>query len=401
MIEQKAEIEEPKTSEKTPANDSTAATATTQHALEDSDEEVDTQLSTYNPLTSGSRLRSKENEDEARVVKPARKLTMLNIPKVSELVGAKSGLNSSEEKSKMIKFYVTKLPNILGIQSQCFDKQRYNCAEEEKAYKGYTHNIIRWRYKKDASGELVRDAQGNLVRESNARFIKYSDGSMHLQVGNERFEIDSHPADHSYVYLSQRARLAGGQDVTVLESQGMPIAAKLMTRPSSLQSAAHKSLTLALRQKTMKQARMKEYSTHQDPEKMKQEKIKMKNDLYKDANRRRSGTTRRRVGMNRSYLDDEDDAYESTNVGYMKKSIKGGYDSYADDSESDGGAAWEKERMLKSNKGGAKRGRQESSSEDDNNIFGSDSDDDDEDEVFARSRKRQVKSSQAIDSDSD
>lgn len=188
--------------------------------------------------------------------------------------------------------------------------------------------------------------------------------------------------------------------MTVLESQGMPIAAKLMTRPSSLQSVAHKNLTLALRQKTMKQVRMKEYSTHQDPEKMKQEKIKMKNDLYKDANRRRSSGPRKRVGMNRSYLDDEDDAYESTNVGYMKKSIKGGYDSYGDDSESDGGA-WERDRMLKANKSGAKRGKQEISSGDDDNIFGSDSDDDEDEEVFARSRKRQVKSSQAIDSDSD
>lgn len=166
MQEQKVE---PKTTDK---NESTTTTQQQPHALEDSEEEADTQLNTYNPLTGGSRHKSREKKDEnAKETPPARELTMLNIPKVSVLAGAKSGLNINNEEKK-IKFYVSKLPNILGIQSQCFDKERYDGDEEEKSYKGYTHNIIRWRYKKDATGELLRDAQGDLVRESNARFIK-------------------------------------------------------------------------------------------------------------------------------------------------------------------------------------------------------------------------------------
>lgn len=37
-------------------------------------------------------------------------------------------------------------------------------------------NTLRWRYAKDANGNLRYDEHGNLVKESNARMVRWSDG---------------------------------------------------------------------------------------------------------------------------------------------------------------------------------------------------------------------------------
>ena len=79
---------------------------------------------------------------------------------------------------------------------------------------------------------------------------------------------------------------------TILECQG-PITSRLVPRPSSLQSAAHKNLTLAVRQRNMKKARIQEMTTTEDPELEKARKIKANEDLAKQE--RRKGSRRRSV----------------------------------------------------------------------------------------------------------
>jgi RNA polymerase-associated protein LEO1 len=180
--------------------------------------------------------------------------------------------------------------------------------------------MIRWRYQTDkVTGEIVRVGRsGEPVRESNARVVKWSDGSYTLHVGREVLEVDTFdggvpvddmvgfPGINGYLYVSQKARIRppskkaldrGGPPEnnedeedddneeeefapskpagTVLECIA-PISARLVPRPSSLASDAHRNLTLAVRQRNVKRARIAEIVTEVDPEKEKLARIKGK-----------------------------------------------------------------------------------------------------------------------------
>ena len=375
---------------------------------------AETQLSTHNPLIEDHQdgndndVATDVNEDTLALVVP-RKVLMLDADRPLEKI------------SNLI-VHSTKLPNIVGIQTEAFERDTYNPDNEQKEFHGYTHNLIRWRYKRDKqTQQLIRDGENKLVRESNTRFIKYSDGSIQLQIGEERFEVDAHPSGHSFVFLTQKATIEDDNgrdvDVTLLESQGPAVSSKLLARPSSLQGAAHRTMTLALRQKTMKSSRIVEVSTTHDPEMIKQQKIKMKDDLMKDERRRSAGKapTRRRPGMNRSYLDeDDDDRYESTNVGSMKKNIKHGsygddntgmYDDDEDDVEAD---RWQQRKTARRPGAGSKRSRMvdkesdsDSSSADDDVEFGGNDSSDDDDVALTSRKKKATKSTHQFESDSE
>jgi len=56
----------------------------------------------------------------------------------------------------------------------------------------------------------MTDESGEKMRESNARMIKWSDGSLSLQVGSEIFDVSSMPIkDHSHLYIRQGTGLQG------------------------------------------------------------------------------------------------------------------------------------------------------------------------------------------------
>ena len=364
---------------------------------DDDDEGFTSQLDTHNPLTSESKARDSagyadeyvKEEDEEEDELPPRDVEMMNIPKPLNYSG-----NNAET-------HIMKFTNILGIQSDPFEEDVYDYSREEEMYGGHTQNLIRWRYKRDSKGNVMKGEDGKLLRESNARFIQYSDGSIQFQIGEERFEIDAHPAAYSYVYASQVSKVENNQQLTLLESQGPAIKSKFLARPASMRSSAHKNLTLSLRSTTLKQARIQEFTTYADPEKLKQEKIKNKNELAKDQRRRSAGgrsAYRRRIpGMNSRYLDDEDDngMYESTNISSMKRNIRdGGYDS-EDDYEEEETYRWKQDSA-----GRSKKSRTDSSTSDDD-VAADDSSSDEEDVVAARSRGRVAKASHALESDDD
>ena len=60
--------------------------------------------------------------------------------------------------------------------------------------------MVRWRYKRDESGEIVCDANGMPVRESNARMVKWSDGSYQYIVGSTVFNAELVPMHDRYYY---------------------------------------------------------------------------------------------------------------------------------------------------------------------------------------------------------
>ena len=317
---------------------------------------------------------------------------------------------NSKRPSADTTLHITKLPNVVGIQPEAFDVDSFKPEDEEKEYNGYVHNMIRWRYQKDENGNFIRSKDGSLVRESNARLVKWEDGSMTLHVGPEVFICDErksgttgYPGLNGYLYLSQKATFPtddneDGEEEpggTVLECMG-PIASKLTARPSSLQSAAHKALTVAVRQKTTKRATIAAYVTNEDPEKLKEERIRQKTDLDKAQARKNTtrhypsgGGARRTPGMNRRYIEEEDGNYDSINIRDLKRRGRPVDDEmdYGDseDDDDDDDVGWSKGRLA-AMRDTKKRGRDVMEKDDDDddddeeefNVAGDDSDDEEQ-----------------------
>ena len=367
--------------------------------------------------------------------------------------------------------HITKLPNLVGIQTEAFDAATYSAAQEEKDFHGFVHDMIRWRYKTDTNGDMMRDDDNKLIRESNARLIQWEDGSYTLHVGKETFEVDNIDSSQSitvpdgrkfafaglngYLYLSQIATFRepkedkkeadedeGAADKddatdkakkeveyeetpagTVLECMGA-VRSRLTARPL-LKSEAHKSLTVAVRQKTIKRAMIAEVVTQDDPEAAKAKRIKTKDDLAKEAARKKSygdgfsgrnynrAASRPRPGMNRSYLEDDGD-FDTTDIRAMKKRTMNEddddmMDDYGDDdSDSEEEATFNRRSARKSNAldddsdedsddpvGGAKKGAKEMAADDD------DDDDDDDDEVITPVKTSKKRTHQAVFDDDD
>lgn len=317
--------------------------------------------------------------------------------------------------------HITKLPNLVGIQPEPFDVDTYSPELEEKEYNGYVHNMIRWRYKKDANGNYLRDGAGKLLRESNARLVTWDDGSITMHLGNEVLAVDTidsskegYPGLNGYLYLSQKATVPVDDDPdaehepggTVLECMG-PVTSKLIPRPSSLQSEAHKALTVAVRQKTVKRARIAEYVTQEDPEKMKEEKIRQKTDLDKAQARKSSSrghNTYRRPGMNRRYMEEEEH-YDSVNIRDLKRRQFADDDDmmdYGDDDseEDDDDVGWTKGKLAAMR--GKKRQRAAKDDDDSEEEFGAaGGDDSDEEEAAPRASKAANKKRQNVFDDDD
>jgi len=309
----------------------------------------------------------------------------------------------------------------------------------------------RYKYEEDTGELQREEDSDMLVRESNTRLVKWSDGSYTLHVGKEVLEVDnldsSVPMEkgggkgggvlpgfqgiNGYLYASQKARIrpptkkelegpvkedddeaenkaAGGEKNensdndndndddevppptqpggTVLECLG-PISSRFAPRPSSLTSSAHRNLTLAVRQRNVKRARIAEIVTDFDPESEKAKRIKSKDDLAKSSrSAARSGAARRsgggggggrRRGMNASYLEDDDD-YDGVNLGRLKRqTMRGDRDNYSDeeeeldygqDSASSEEDEWSKKKTQKRGAAAARAARKES--EDDSSEDG-------------------------------
>ena len=339
------------------------------------------------------------------------------IPKQSPKLPQRATVLDADRPAEGISLHMTKLPNIVAIQTEAFNQDTYDAADEEEQYRGYVHNMIRWRYKQGSNGEKLRDKEGKLVRESNSRLVKWEDGSYTLHIGNEAFEVDTIDSAqggfaglNGYIYLSQKASFStGGKDDdngdeaaggTVLECMGS-VTSRLSARPSSLQSEAHKSLTVAIRQRTIKTARIAEYVTEEDPEKAKLDKIKYDKDEEKIQARKKPGfratpSRTRTPGMNKKFLEEEDGVYDSTSIRALKK--RGMDDDMDDFGDSDGDDDDYETFRGRSSRAKRQRRDEESEDEEEEMVFGEDSDEDDGAQLKARTKKR---SHQAVLEDDD
>ena len=98
------------------------------------------------------------------------------------------------------RIHLVKTSNIFGIQPRPFDPATYEVEEEmQKDEPGSRHGrlpadaVIRWRVRKNADGTDVK--------ESNARFVRWSDGSLQLLLGNEVLDVQQQDISQSSLYL--------------------------------------------------------------------------------------------------------------------------------------------------------------------------------------------------------
>lgn len=372
-----------------------------------------------------------ENIDDEDDTAEAVPQTLLVVPEWGDSVAGKLSNNNNNIASP-VQYFMTKLPNLVGIQTIPFHPEKYDPHEEENYFGAHSaHNLMRWRYaarngpdEQDALGDGNR--QKSRPRESNTRLIEWEDGSWTVHIGAEAFEVDmvdkSTPEGfaglNGYLYVAQKATIQTITDPRVESESGditsstgtaagtvlecvAPMNRRIILRPSSLQSEAHKLLTLAVRQQTItKRAKVATYMTVEDPEKLKEERMKVKMDLDKarggpgtgdgiypggsrgnSRQRRSSRYSRSSYGRRRAGEDeDEDDGnFDTTNIRAMKRGIydqdANDFDDYADqdeeedDDQEDG--TFRRARMKKAVK--QKRSRFDDDDEDDDD----DGDDDD------------------------
>lgn len=196
---------------------------------DDKDDNVSTKLST----SEGGGAEEEEGPKKPIYV-PPRRMVLTNLPGIHDNIPPPPATTTTminDEKLDQPICFITKLPNFVAINAEPYNATTHDAEKEEEQYRGYVHNMIRWRYKTNnnnsssssSSEEIMRDENGNPLRESNTRLVKWSDGSYTLHIGTEVLEVDnldsSIPLDHpdgsmaglpginGYLYVSQQAIL--------------------------------------------------------------------------------------------------------------------------------------------------------------------------------------------------
>jgi RNA polymerase-associated protein LEO1 len=275
--------------------------------------------------------------EEAPPAAPAAPMATLLLPK-------QLPRNSRE------KVYTSVLPNIIGINTECFDERTFmDQYEEDEGGHDAAKSVMRWKYRADGAGQLARDEGGNPIMESNARMVRWSDGSLQLMVGQEVFDVEQtvHKDGVMNQYLYEQQTDQGGDTALQCASK---LHGRLAFKPSSLTSAAHRELATRIRSKHMRTKKVREIHTTADPEAAKdqREQKEQKKIHTREKKRRREsdgggggggGTGRR---MNRSFLEEGQDDDE--------EALERGEEDDDDEDEADGDIS-----ALKGKKPGSRR----------------------------------------------
>ncbi|KAL6304513.1 Leo1-like protein-domain-containing protein [Sparassis latifolia] len=284
-------------------------------------------------------------------------------------------------------FWVIRMPNFVKVDSKPFHSDTYLGPEQEDeeaqlpetlreksmSIKLKVENTIRWRW--------VKDENDGDRRQSNSRVVRWSDGSLSLQLGKELFDITqtidtsgavprqaiggSQPQlpSQSVPPLSQQSQSASGpaksQGLTYLVAQHKRaeilqcealVTGYMSLRPTGMQSETHRMLVRAVGQKHNKVARLRMAPDPTvDPEREKMELLKIASRKPKKARgeddglggtrRRRANYSRKRTGDD-MWSDDEEEA------------VFGG----ASDEDYDGGATASKAKRSKMSSQESKKG---------------------------------------------
>ena len=147
----------------------------------------------------------------------------------------------------------------------------------------------------------------------------------------------------------------------------------------------HKNITLKVRSKSIKSARIKEVATTYDPQRAQQERVRAKDDEIRIKRRKTSranwGSHEPATAMDSSFLEYEDDA---SNLGAIKRNIRRGGRGAGSQPDEDEWA--DDHNVRESSLMRAKRAANEDEDDDDDDEADEDDDDDDDDPPTASSR---------------
>jgi len=248
--------------------------------------------------------------------------------------------------------YFVKLPNFLSVDTKPFDSNYYEdissdedeiLDEEGRArLKLKVENTIRWRYSKDKDGEEIK--------ESNCRFVRWSDGSLSMHLGNEVFDVFKMKVDGEQNHLFV-------QQGTGLQAQAV-FKNKLSFRPHSTTSQTHRKMTQSIADRMNKAQKVKMMpAMEKDPESQRESALKKEDERLRAANRRESQQRRMREkshlkGLSSGYLNDndDDDGYENS-IAAIKADYKNKkrrpLDIYDDDEDEESEDSAKEDRLRK------------------------------------------------------
>ncbi|RID76801.1 hypothetical protein BRARA_B03752 [Brassica rapa] len=246
------------------------------------------------------------------------------------------------------KMNMIKVSNIMGIDPKPFDAKTFveeDIFESEepggKMRIRLANNIVRHRF--------VKGRDGKTYSESNARFVRWSDGSLQLLIGNEVLDITEQDARQDQNHLLVK------HEKGILQSQGK-IMKKMRFIPSSLTSNSHRLLTALVDSRQKKDFKVKNCVTDIDPEREKEKRERMENQNLKASTKlsqAREKVKRKyplpvaRRQLSTGYLEDALEEDEETDHYGSHRSNRG----YEDDLEAEA----QRERRImnakKSNKG--------------------------------------------------
>ncbi|KAG8746088.1 hypothetical protein FRC10_006191 [Ceratobasidium sp. 414] len=218
-----------------------------------------------------------EEEGEPEVPQVMREAEV-NIPKLPLPTGSDG------------QYWMMRMPNFLKLDTKPFHQDTYEGPQEdyedearkESAIMLDVTNTIRWRW--------VQGENGEMKKESNSRIVRWSDGSMSLQLGTEIFDITCNidgPRPTASAQSQQTPpRRPGGlgylytqhKHAGVLQCE-VPITGTMTLQPTGMFSATHKQLVRAVGQRHSRTTRLRlAPEPTMDPEREQRE-------LQKSANR--------------------------------------------------------------------------------------------------------------------
>ncbi|KAI9066955.1 Leo1-domain-containing protein [Trametes sanguinea] len=326
-------------------------------------------------------------------------------------------------------YWVIRMPNFVKVDSKPFHPDTYVGPEQEDeeghpteslreksmSIKLKVENTVRWRWAKDQLGQDRR--------QSNSRIVRWSDGSLSLQLGKELFDITQSIDTSGAV---PRSALGGSQSTSQLppalsqsQSQGAlggahhaqgltylvaqhkraeilqceaVITGYISLRPTGMQSETHRMLVRAVGQKHTRVARLRiapEPTTDPERERLELEKAAARKprksrggeDDGFGATRRRRSYTRKRTSDD-MWSDDEDD-----DLGFGRG---GSEDEYGDEDR--------KGKRRKDADGGERKGPGEYQT-DDFLVPDTDEDEDFEEATTRRKKRRSARDEEHAEED--
>ena len=214
---------------------------------------------------------------------------------------------------------LVRMRNILGVEVKPFDESTYVREEPLESFvdmagkqreRPRKETIIRWRFAVAPGGGRILDGNGKPKIETNTRYVKWSDGSCHLMVGNEILVASEQPlgTENSHLFLDHDGRNVVDGEVTgekaVMTCEGI-LLKKFTVRTSTTSSVAHRNIAAGVAKAYAKSNKVKVTTDDPAKERGRQELLEAETSRYDqkiESKRRRNS---QKSGLTQSYLEND------------------------------------------------------------------------------------------------